>query len=110
MAWNNGVNRVILLGNIDQDGSFANPNDRRDSLRLVLVTNEVMRKNNAEAVHLERHLIKISPGCLSHKAMEFSQGRKLTVEGRIATRSYIDYDGEKRYVSEIEVNAYRFVD
>jgi single-strand DNA-binding protein len=98
----NGVNKVILLGNLGKDPEvfiFENGNKK---VRLAVATSEVWRtKNNEKVEHTEWHSVVLYRGLADVAEKYLKKGNAVYIEGLLRTRSWEDRD-VKKYFTEIE--------
>lgn len=96
-----GMNRVMLLGNLGADPELRVTQGGQAVLKLRLATTEnYLDRNNARQERTEWHQITMwgSRGEALGKLLK--KGERIFVEGRLQTTSY-DKDGEKRYRTEV---------
>lgn len=103
------MNRVSLVGNVVRDLELKKFND--DKSAYVQFTLAVHDYSYSKA---EKSATFINIVAFGKKAEILSQytakGRKLAVEGKIETGSYIDKDGVKKYIANIILQDFEFVD
>src|SRR4029453_817494 len=100
-----GLNRVMLLGNLGQDPELRMTSNGQAVLKLRLATSES---------YLDRHKVRQEPTewhsvVMWGKRAEalskiLSKGSRLFIEGGLRTSSYDDKEGNKRYRTEIVAN------
>lgn len=100
MLFNNGVNRVFLVGEVSDDPRWQLI-ERERVLCFQLVTNEPFKKANAKCIHHEWHSIKI-PKELAENGMALQKDDVVYIQGRIQTRAVFE-EGVKQYKAEIMV-------
>jgi single-strand DNA-binding protein len=98
-----GVNKVILLGNLGKDPEVRVFDSGTKKASFPLATSETyMDKSGQRQERVEWHNV-IFWGKIAEVIEKYlKKGSQIYVEGRIATRSYDDKDGVKRYITEIE--------
>jgi len=97
-----GLNRVMLIGNLGQDPELRYTQSGQALLNLRLATNESF--NNRDGERQERtewHRITVWGKRAEALGKILSKGRQLFVEGRLQTRQWEDKEGQKRYTTEI---------
>ncbi|MCX7944112.1 MAG: single-stranded DNA-binding protein [Deltaproteobacteria bacterium] len=96
------VNKVILVGNLGRDPELRYTQDRKPVVNFSLATQEVWTgKDGQRTERTEWHSIVVW-GKLAEICKDYlTTGRQIYVEGRLATRSYTDKSGQKRYKTEI---------
>jgi len=97
-----GLNRVILLGNLGADPELKVTQGGTAVLKLRLATTErYVDRNGAKQERTEWHAVTLwgKRGEALHKYL--SKGSRILVEGSLRTSTYDDRDGNKRYRTEI---------
>ena len=98
----NGVNKVILIGNLGKDPEITRLESGVKKASFSLATTEVYRNKEGEKVsHTEWHNIVLWRGLAEVAENYLKKGNTVFVEGRIRRREYEDKDGIKRYVTDI---------
>lgn len=97
-----GLNRVMLLGNLGADPELRMTGGGQAVLNIRLATAEsYLDKNKERQERTEWHTVvvwgKRAEGL--HKVL--SKGDRIYVEGGLRTSSYEDRDGNKRYRTEV---------
>jgi len=96
-----GLNRVMLLGNLGADPELRVTPGGQAVLSMRLATNEsYVDKNNVRQERVEWHRISVWGRRAEGLAKFLRKGFKLFVEGRLQTSSY-EKNGEKRYSTDI---------
>src|SRR5580692_7028698 len=99
-----GLNKVMLLGNLGQDPELKMIAGGQAVLNLRLATTETyLDKNNTRQERTDWHTVTVWGKRAEGLAKILSKGSQLFVEGRIQTRSY-EKNGEKRYATDIVAN------
>ncbi|MEM7382716.1 MAG: single-stranded DNA-binding protein [Bacteroidota bacterium] len=97
-----GVNRIILLGNLGKDPEVKHLENGRARTTFTLATNESYKNKEGEKVtNTEWHNVVLWTPLAEIAAQYLSKGRQVYIEGRITTRSYVDKEGQTKYVTEI---------
>jgi single-strand DNA-binding protein len=97
-----GMNKVLLIGNLGQDPELRYTQGGQAVLNLRLATNEsFLNRDNERQERTEWHTVTVwgKRGEALNKIL--SKGKQLCVEGRLQTRSWEDKTGSKRYSTEV---------
>jgi single-strand DNA-binding protein len=97
-----GLNRVMLMGNLGADPELKVTQSGTAVLKLRLATTEnYLDKGGAKQTRTEWHSVVIwgKRGEALHKFL--GKGSTIFVEGSLRTSSYEDRDGNKRYKTEV---------
>jgi single-strand DNA-binding protein len=98
----NGVNKVILIGNLGKDPEIARLESGVKKAVFSLATTEVYRNKEGEKIsHTEWHNIVLWRGLAEVAENYLKKGNTVFIEGRIRKREYEDKDGIKRSVTDI---------
>ncbi len=96
-----GLNRVMLLGNLGADPELKVTQGGQSVLKLRLATTEsYLDKNNTRQERTEWHRVTLWGRRGEALAKFLTKGERIFVEGRLQTSSY-EKDGEKRYSTEV---------
>jgi single-strand DNA-binding protein len=99
-----GLNKVLLLGNLGADPELRVTPGGQAVLKLRLATTEsYLDKSNTRQERTEWHRITIWGKRGEALAKFLTKGERIFIEGRIQTSSY-EKNGEKRYSTEIIAN------
>ena len=99
-----GLNRVLLLGNLGADPELRVTPGGQAVLKLRLATTEsYLDRSNTRQERTEWHRITIWGKRGEALAKILTKGDRLFIEGRIQTSSY-EKNGEKRYSTDIIAN------
>ncbi len=105
------VNKVILIGNLGKDPDLRYTPGGKAVASFSLATSE--RWTNQEGQKQENttwHNI-VAWGKQAEVMKEYlAKGRQVYIEGRISNRSYDDKEGNKKYISEVVVQNFTFLD
>ena len=101
------VNKVILIGNVGKDPEVRYPQQGQVVATFSLATTE-RAYTNANGVQVpertEWHNIVVRGGLIPVVERFVHVGSKVYIEGKIRSRSFVDRDGQTRYVTEISVD------
>jgi single-strand DNA-binding protein len=98
----NGVNRVILVGNLGADPELRSTGTGKQVANFNLATSRRWSNTDGEmqeATEWHRIVVWGRMADICHRYL--SKGRQVYVEGRLQHRKYTDRDGHERYTSEI---------
>lgn len=97
-----GLNRVLLLGNLGQDPELRMTSGGQAVLKLRLATSETyLDRNKVKQERTEWHSVTIWGKRAEGLAKILNKGSRIFVEGGLRTTSYDDKDGQKRYRTEV---------
>ena len=100
-----GLNKVMLLGNLGQDPELRYTQGGQAVLNLRIATNEsYLNKDGQRQERTEWHAVIIWGKRGEGLSKVLSKGKQIFVEGRLQTRSWEDKQGNKRYTTEIVAN------
>ena len=98
----NGVNKVILVGNLGRDPEVQNFDNGVKKASFSLATTEGFKnKEGGRTEHTEWHNIVLWRGLAEVAESFLKKGNSVYIEGKIRTRDWTDKDGNKRYTTEI---------
>lgn len=96
-----GLNRVLLLGNLGQDPELRMTSGGQAVLKMRLATSEsYLDKNKVRQERTEWHSVIVWGRRAEGLGKFLSKGMRIFVEGAIRTSSY-EQDGFKRYRTEV---------
>jgi len=99
-----GLNRVMLLGNLGADPELRVTPGGQAVLKLRLATNETyLDRNNVRQERTEWHRVTVWGRRAEALGKILQKGDSLFIEGRLQTSSY-EKNGEKRYSTEVVAN------
>jgi single-strand DNA-binding protein len=97
-----GLNRVMLLGNLGADPELRMTSGGQAVLKLRMATTEnYLDKNRQRQERTEWHNVVIWGKRAEALAKILTKGTRIFVEGGLRTSSYEDRDGNKRYRTEV---------
>jgi single-strand DNA-binding protein len=101
-----GLNRVILIGNLGQDPELRFTQSNQGVLSLRMATTESYFDSNTKErkEKTEWHSVVVWGKRGEGLNKILSKGSRICVEGRLQTRSWEDKQGNKRYTTEVVAN------
>jgi single-strand DNA-binding protein len=100
-----GLNKVLLIGNLGMDPEIKYTQGGQAILRIRLATTE--RYGNKAGERQEKtewHTVIVWGNRAEALSKILAKGRTIYVEGRLQTRDWTDKDNNKRYTTEIVAN------
>jgi single-strand DNA-binding protein len=98
-------NKVQLIGNLGNAPEVKTLDNGKKLAKMSIATNETYKNNKGERVTETQWHNLIAWGKTADIAGQYlNKGSEVAIEGKLATRSYTDKDGNKRYVTEVVVN------
>jgi single-strand DNA-binding protein len=100
-----GLNRVMLLGNLGADPELRMTSGGQAVLKMRLATTEsYLDRNKARQERTDWHNVVLWGKRAEALSKFLSKGTRLFVEGSLRTSSYDDREGNKRYKTEVVAN------
>ena len=104
------MNNVILVGRLTKDPELKYVGEKNVALtKFTLAVNreykQTNKENKADFINIELWG-KTAEICYKY----LGKGRKIAVQGRIETDSYLNQNGEKRFVTKIRGEKFQFAD
>ena len=97
-----GLNRVLLLGNLGADPELRVTTTGQSVLKMRLATSETyLDKNRVRQEKTEWHNVVVWGKRAEALGKFLTKGSRLFIEGGLRTSSYDDREGNKRYRTEI---------
>ena len=98
-------NRVQLIGNLGNAPEVKTLESGKKMARFSVATNEIYRNNKGEKVIETQWHNLIAWGKVAEIVEKYlDKGKEVAIEGKLINRSYDDKQGNKKYVTEIQVN------
>ena len=99
----NGVNKVILVGNMGMDPVYTKLDNGASKARIRMATTETYRNVQGERFdRTEWHTIILWRGLADLAEKYLHKGSRIYVEGKLRTRQVMGPDGAKKNITEIE--------
>ena len=97
-----GVNKVILVGNLGKDPEVRHLEGGVSVAHFTLATNEYYKDKQGNRVErTEWHNISAWRGLADMADKFLKKGQQVYIEGKLRTRQYQDKDQQTRYITEI---------
>jgi single-strand DNA-binding protein len=103
-------NKVILLGNLTKDPELRTTTSGKEVASADLATNKKFKNQAGELVERAQFHRLVIWNNASTFCQYLSKGSKVFITGELQTRSYDRKDGTKAYITEINVNEFKFLD
>ena len=102
----NGLkNKVQLIGNLGMDPEIKILEGDKKLAKMSIATNNSYKNAQGELVKETQWHNLIAWGKTAEIfEKQIKKGREIAVEGKLINRNFIDKEGLKRYVTEIQVN------
>lgn len=98
----NGVNKVILIGNLGSDPEVRHLSNGSVVANFNIATSESYTNKNGERVtQTEWHRIELWEGLAKVAEQYLKKGQTVYIEGRIRTENWQDSDGNNRTTTRI---------
>lgn len=108
---NNLRNSVRLIGNLGAAPEVKNLEKGNKVARINIATNETYTNAKGEKVTETNWHNLVAWGKTAEIAEKYlSKGSEVAIEGKLTSRSYIDKEGTKKYITEIVVNEILMLD
>jgi single-strand DNA-binding protein len=105
------LNKVMLIGRLGQDPELKYTASGAAVLTLSIATNTSYKGQDGNAVeHTEWHRVVLWRKLAEIMAQYAKKGSRVYVEGKLATRSWDDKDGVKKYTTEITADQMQLLD
>ncbi|MFH1686959.1 MAG: single-stranded DNA-binding protein [bacterium] len=104
------VNKVILVGRLGKDPDLKYTAGGSAVANFTLATDRSWKGQDGQSQKETTWHNIVVWGRQAEVIKEYlSKGRQVYIEGRIANRSYDDKEGNKKYISEVVVEQFRFL-
>ena len=98
-------NKVQLIGNLGNNPEIRTLESGKKMARFSMATSETYRSAKGEKITETQWHNVVAWGKVADIAEQFLvKGSEVAVEGKLINRNYTDKDGNKRYVTEVQVN------
>ncbi|MFN0083634.1 MAG: single-stranded DNA-binding protein [Ferruginibacter sp.] len=97
-------NKVQLIGNLGNAPEVRNTETGKKLVRFSVATNEQYKNAKGEKVTETQWHNLIAWGKVADIAERFLvKGTEVAIEGKLVNRNYMDKEGNKKYITEIQV-------
>ena len=98
-------NKVQLIGNLGNAPEVKTTESGKKLARFSVATNESYRNASGEKVTETTWHNLVAWGKVADIAEKYlTKGSEVAIEGKLINRSYTDKDGNKKYITEVQVN------
>ena len=98
-------NKVQLIGNLGAKPEIKNTESGKKLALFSIATNESYRNAKGEKITETQWHRAVAWGKLAEIAEQYlDKGKEIALEGKLVNRSYTDKEGNKKYITEIQVN------
>jgi single-strand DNA-binding protein len=98
-------NKVQLIGNLGNAPEVRNTETGKKLVRFSVATNEQYKNAKGERVTETQWHNIIAWGKVADIAEKYlAKGSEVALEGKLVSRNYTDKEGNKKFVTEIQVN------
>ena len=98
-------NKVQLIGNLGNAPEVKTTESGKKLARFSVATNESYRNAKGEKVTETTWHNLVAWGKVADIAEKYlNKGTEVAIEGKLINRSYTDKEGNKKYITEVQVN------
>jgi len=98
-------NKVQLIGNLGNAPEVKTLESGKKMARFNVATNEVYRNAKGDKVTETQWHNLVAWGKVAEIVEKYlTKGKEVAIEGKLINRSYNDKEGNKKYITEIQVN------
>jgi single-strand DNA-binding protein len=98
-------NKVQLIGNLGGKPEIKETESGKKLASFSLATNETYRNTKGERVTETQWHRVVAWGKVADIAEKYlDKGKEVAIEGKLVSRSYNDKDGNKKYITEVQVS------
>lgn len=104
-------NQVQLIGHLGQDAELKKFDSGKVTVNVRIATSESYKNKSGEKIEETQWHNLIAWGKTAEiMGMYFKKGKQVAVSGKLCHRTYQDKEGKDRYISEVQVNEFTFLD
>ncbi len=98
-------NKVQLIGNLGNAPEIKTTESGKKLAKFSVATNETYQNSKGEKVKETQWHNLIAWGKIAEIAEKYlSKGSEVAIEGKLVNRNYEDKEGNKKYITEIQIN------
>lgn len=98
-------NKVQLIGNLGGNPEVKTTESGKKLARFSMATSESYRNAQGEKVTETQWHNIVAWGKVAEIAEKYlAKGSEVAVEGKLVSRSYQDKEGQKKYITEVQIN------
>ena len=98
-------NKVQLIGNLGKNPEVKTTDSGKKLVKFSVATNELFTNAKGEKVKETQWHNVVAWGKLADVAEKYlNKGTEVALEGKLVTKDFSDKDGNKRTITEIQVN------
>ena len=98
-------NKVQLIGNLGNNPEVKSLDGGKKVARFNVATSESYRNTKGEKITETQWHTLVAWGKVAEIAEKFLQkGSEVAIEGKLINRSYNDKEGNKKYITDVQVN------
>lgn len=106
-----GINTAIILGRLGQDVELITTNAGKKIAKLSMATSKTWKDERGDKHEKTEWHKLVAFGKSAELLKQYCRkGDQLYIEGEISTRSYEKEQGDKRYITEIIINKFVFLE
>ncbi|HRO47794.1 single-stranded DNA-binding protein [Agriterribacter sp.] len=103
-------NKVQLIGNLGNNPDVRNTESGKKMARVSIATNENYRNAKGETVKETQWHNAIAWGKNAELVEKYlTKGSQVAIEGKLVNRNYVDKEGIKKYITEVQINDILFL-
>lgn len=106
------MNRVILVGRLARDPELRTTGTGKSVTSFTVAVDRRVNRNNQNSNQPTADFINCVAWDRQGEVINqyFRKGNRIALEGRLSTRSYDAQDGSKRYVTEVIMDTFDFIE
>ena len=100
----NVTNRVQLTGNLGNDPEIKTFENGKLAKFSMATKEEFTTRSGEKSSDTQWHFVIVWGKLAERVETELKKGSFVSIEGKLVTRSYVDKNGQKKYVTEVVAN------